>query len=233
MPIWVFLSFMFAQVVVAAVIVALGYVNVPIRSISDTVFNSIANSLVYGLAIATALGVPYLIKRYKTSLQDLGLQRVVSWSDILLVAPGAIVYIILTAALAALAAALLTFVDYNQVQDTGFANLSGYLEFALAFISLVVVAPVAEEVLFRGYLFGKMRQYAPLWVAVLLTSLLFAVVHFQWNVGIDVFALSLVLCILRVVSGSLWPSIMLHMLKNGVAFYFLFINPIALSTIGG
>ena len=98
---------------------------------------------------------------------------------------------------------------------------------------LVIIAPVAEELLFRGYLLGKLRKHAPLWVAILVTSVIFGAIHLAWNVGIDVFALSIVLCVVRVVSGSLWPSIMLHMLKNGLAFYLLFINPTVLSTLGG
>ena len=111
--------------------------------------------------------------------------------------------------------------------------MASQFEYVLAFISLVIVAPFAEEVLFRGYLFGKLQKYTSVWLSILITSLLFAVVHFQWNVGIDVFVLSIVLCLLRIVSGSLWPAILLHMVKNGVAFYFLFINPSLLSTLGG
>src|SRR5690606_3821612 len=122
---------------------------------------------------------------------------------------------------------------YAQEQQTGFAQITTQAEYIIAFVSLVVVAPVAEEVLFRGYLLGKLRKYVPLWGAILITSVLFGIVHFQWNVGIDVFALSIVLCILRVVSRGLWAPIMLHMLKNGVAYYFLFINPTLLSTLGG
>ena len=87
------------------------------------------------------------------------------------------------------------------------------------------MAPISEDILFRGYLFGKLRKYAPLWLSVLLTSLLFVLVHFQLNVSIDVFALSIVLCLLRVYTKSLWASILLHALKNAIAYYFLFINP--------
>jgi membrane protease YdiL (CAAX protease family) len=138
---------------------------------------------------------------------------------------GMFVYFVLTTIVLAIATQALTFVDYSQTQETGFAEIATRPEYILAFLSLVVVAPFAEEILFRGYLLGKLRKYAPLWLAILITSVLFAVVHFQWNVGIDVFVLSIVLCLLRVYTGSLWASILLHMIKNGVAFYFLFINP--------
>ena len=59
--------------------------------------------------------------------------------------------------------------------------------------------------------------------AVLITSLVFGVMHFQWNVGVNVFALSVVLCVMREVTGTIYAGILLHMLKNGVAFYLLYV----------
>jgi membrane protease YdiL (CAAX protease family) len=98
---------------------------------------------------------------------------------------------------------------------------------------LIIVAPVAEEVLFRGYLYGKLRKSVPVWAAIGIVSVLFGSIHGQWNVAIDVFALSIVLCVLREITGSIWAGILLHMVKNGLAFYILFINPAVLGTIGG
>jgi membrane protease YdiL (CAAX protease family) len=122
-------------------------------------------------------------------------------------------------------------VDLQQSQEIGFQNLSGYSQYLLAFITLVIVAPIAEEVLFRGYLYGKLRKHAPIWLGALITSALFAVAHGQWNVAVDTFALSLVMCSLREITGSIWAGTLLHMMKNGLAFYFLFINPSVLSTL--
>lgn len=231
---WVFFGFMLAQALIRALLWVLYHgFSISFKSVNETLFSTVGGIVIYALAIAIVIGVPWLIKKHRTSLKDLGIQRFPSWLDMLLAPAGAVAYIILTTIISTLAAMLLTFVDYSQVQETGFSNLAMQSEYTLAFLSLVIVAPIAEELLFRGYLFGKLRKHAPLWVSILITSLLFAVVHFQWNVSIDVFALSIILCLLRVWSGSLWPSILLHMLKNGVAFYFLFINPSILSTLGG
>lgn len=233
LPLWVFLGFMLAQALVLAVIEVLRAVGVPFEAVNETIFNTVGAAVIYALCILIVLGVPWLVKRRPTTLGELGLHRLPTWRDIGITPLGAVAYVILTSIITALAVNFLPFIDYAQEQQTGFANISTQIEYFLAFISLVVFAPVAEEVLFRGYLFGKLRKYAPLWVSMLITSALFALVHFQWNVALDVFALSIVLCVLRVVSGSLWPSILLHMLKNGVAYYFLFINPSFLSTLGG
>jgi membrane protease YdiL (CAAX protease family) len=53
------------------------------------------------------------------------------------------------------------------------------------------------------------------------------------NVALDVFILSIVMCGLREMTGSIWAGVVLHMMKNGLAFYLLFINTALLSTMGG
>lgn len=225
---WVFFGFMLAQALVTVIFLGMQQLGVSFDSVNIPTFNTLIAVLVYALAIAIVLGVPWLVKKRKTTKEELGLQRWPRWMDIVWTPAGLIVYLILTAALMYAAMQLLTFVDYTQTQENGFSQIASQWEYILAFISLVIIAPVAEEVLFRGYLFGKLRKYVPIWASILVTSLVFAVVHGQWNVGIDVFALSIVLCLLRVVTGSLWASILLHALKNGIAYYFLFINPIVL-----
>ncbi len=232
LPAWVFFGFMLAQAVVLALIAALSAAGVPLANVDEAVFSAVVGAVIYALTLLVVIGVPYAIKRSRTTLEQLGLQRLPLWRDVWIVPLAAIVYLVLSAVLVAVASVSLTFIDFNQAQDTGFSGVTSQFGIALAFISLVVVAPVAEEVLFRGYLFGKLRAYAPIWLTVVIVSVLFALVHFQWNVAIDVFALSIVLCLVRIFSGSLWPSIFLHMLKNGLAFYLLFINPALLSTLG-
>lgn len=115
--------------------------------------------------------------------------------------------------------------DADQTQPVGFQGIKYNYEFVLAFIALVVVPPIVEELLFRGYLFGKLRAKSGFWLSAIITSVLFGLVHLQWNVGVDVFALSLVLCYLRERTGTVWAGIALHMIKNGMAFFLLFLHP--------
>jgi len=232
LPLWVMGSFILVQVLVGLIYGLLQAAGIPFGDANEAVVNTVFGGIVYILTIAMVIGLPWALKKYKTSKEDLGLTRSASWLDMLLAPAGFIVYLILSATFVALASNL-PFIDMDQAQDTGFNQLNQGYEYILAFLMLVVIAPVAEEVLFRGYLFGKLRKHVPLVIAILITSVLFALAHGAWNVGIDVFALSIVLCLLRVISKSLWPSILLHMIKNGLAFYLLFINPTLLSTLGG
>lgn len=231
---WVFLGFVLAQFLVALALGAVLSLNIAgLAGMDETVLFTVVAVLVYGLAIAIVIGLPWLLTKRKTTLSEVGLNRLPSWRDIAWAPVGMVGYLILTSILMAISLAILPFVDAGEAQDIGLSDLSGQHQYVLAFISLVVLAPVAEEVLFRGYLFGKLKKFLPIWLSIIITSVLFGVVHFQWNVGIDTFALSVVMCLLRLKTGSLWPAILLHMMKNGVAFYFLFINSGLLSTLGG
>lgn len=224
LPVWVFVGFMVAQVIVGLLLYLLHVIKVPLNAIDEPTIQTIGSLVIYVLSLLIVIGLPWLVKKYKTSKQDLGLDHHMTWTDLLLAPAAFIVYILLSFVLTSIATHF-PFYNVEQAQNTGFSGLSHGYEYILAFLTLVIIAPVAEETLFRGYLLGKLRRYVPVWAAVIITSLLFGIVHFAWNVGVDVFALSIVLCVLRIQTGRLWPSILLHMIKNAIAFYFLFINP--------
>lgn len=230
---WVFVSFVTAQIIIRALLWLLDRLNISLASIDETVFESILAALIYLITLVIVVGVPRWVKKRRTSLDDIGLTRLPTWTDIFMAPVGLVVYLILSTVLITLATTFLPWFDSAQAQDTGFSGLNFNYEYVLAFLTLVVVAPLAEEVIFRGYLFGKLKKYLPIWVAIVATSLLFGLVHGAWNLAIDTFALSVVMCLLRQSTGSLWAPILLHMSKNGIAFYFLFINPTLLHTLGG
>lgn len=187
---------------------------------------STTSLLIYRLAIylATAgllaLAVWY---RYRTvSIRDTGLERLIRWKDIGFSALGAVAYVACTFVSLTLAGTLFS-VDTAQTQDLGFTQLYG-AELLTAFVVLVVLTPIFEEVLFRGFLYGRLRTLTKhWWIPALVVSLLFGVAHGQWNVGIDVFCLSMIACLLRELTGSIWAGILLHIAKNMLAFFAVFV----------
>jgi len=225
LPVWVLVSFYAAQSLVVSVFFLLKNIGLPLSSFNDTVVNTTVAAILYVVTLVIAIGLPWFVKKKRTTLADVGLIRLPSWSDILLTPPALIFYLIMSSLFILAATNLLPWIDVNQVQNTGFGGITARYEYILAFLTLVVIAPIAEEILFRGYLLNKLKKLVPVWAAILTTSILFGFIHGAWNVAIDTFALSLVLCYLRESTGSLWASILLHMAKNGIAFYVLFINP--------
>ncbi len=87
-------------------------------------------------------------------------------------------------------------------------------------LAIIVVAPLMEEVLFRGFLFeGVLHSRLGAVGAVASTSLIWALIHFQYDAyGIaTIFASGLFLGYVRLKTGSLYATIFLHGLMNLVA----------------
>jgi len=99
---------------------------------------------------------------------------------------------------------------------------NGTLALIAAAFLVTVVAPIAEELFFRGYVFGALRNWKGMWVGAVLTGLLFGAIHL--GSAPEVLYLPLlavfgfVLCLLYVRTRSLYPCIVLHALNNCVAF---------------
>lgn len=232
--VWVFAVFMLVQLLFGQILVAVQALGVSFQGMNTVVFSAAVGIVIYSATLLLVIGVPWWVLEKKTTLKQLGVQRPPRLTDILWLGGGIVGYLIFTLVATSLAMAFLPFIDFAEKQETGYEAVSQYYEYVLAFIGLVIVAPIAEELLFRGYLFGKLKQYnIKTWVIVLVTSALFGIAHMQLNVMVDTFALGVALALLRVFSGSIWPSILLHMAKNGLAYYLLFINTSFLSTLGG
>ncbi len=125
---------------------------------------------------------------------------------------------------------LIPTINLDQKQQIGFDNVTN-LQLPIVFISLVILPPIMEEIVMRGFLYTGLRQRLTKISAALITSVLFAIAHLQagsgaallWVAAIDTFILSLILVYLREKTGKLWAPIFLHGLKNLVAFLTLFV----------
>ena len=231
LPVWVAASFYIAQSILIGVVELLIASHIPLYSLNKSILNTIFSTLLYVVTLLLVSVLPMVIKNQNTNKKEIGLDRLPSWTDILITPAGLVIYLILSSLLMLLMTHLFTWIDVKQIQDTGFDHLSQYYEYILAFVTLVIVAPIVEEILFRGYMYGRLKKFLPVWSAIVITSVLFGLFHGSWVLAIDTFSLSVVLCLLREITGSLWASILLHMTKNGIAFYILFINPLLLTTI--
>jgi len=82
--------------------------------------------------------------------------------------------------------------------------------FLVALLVAGAVAPVAEEVFFRGFLQAGLENRFGKLVAISLTSLIFALVHVFPGALPPIFVLGVIFGILRAETGSVWPCILLH-----------------------
>ncbi len=103
--------------------------------------------------------------------------------------------------------------DQLILQESKVAPLTTYATLFAA----VVIAPFCEEVFFRGFVFPGLRRGMSVGWAILVSSLLFATAHADPGSFPVLFVIGLALAFLRWRTRSLWPSILLHMLNNGIA----------------
>ena len=100
-------------------------------------------------------------------------------------------------------------------------NTLGDLFFNLLVIA--IIPAIGEELLFRGYLQQKIRQ----WLgkphgAIIITAILFSAIHMQFQGFLPRFALGIVLGYFFYWSGSLWVPIIAHLLNNAMAVTFAY-----------
>lgn len=190
---------------------------------------------IFTLTLATELIVMvalfYLLKILRQRWRDIGVSRP-KWRDLGYMLIGFGVYLVTYIVVAGL---LHDQLDFEQRQELGFDTGVHGLELGLVFVSLVILPPLVEEILFRGFLYTQLkRAFRVIWAALII-SILFGAAHLQvgsgnpllWVAAVDTFILSLVLVYLREKTGTIWAGVGVHALKNLVAFSILFVFQIA------
>ncbi len=203
----------------------------------ESVFNNIETST--GLQFAFFLLVEaitlyilwWFLKSRNNSFKDIGMSRKPSIKDISPALVTFAIYFVLLIVITAAISALVPGIDTEQEQELGFKGVSGLWPLTMVFISLVILPPIVEEIVVRGFLYTGLRKKYAIRIAAVLASALFAVAHLQlgsgnpplWIAAIDTFVLSMFLINLRERTGALWSGMIVHGLKNGLAFLLLFV----------
>lgn len=102
--------------------------------------------------------------------------------------------------------------NYNQ-------NVVKMFETPVAtFIQVVVVAPLLEELIYRGFLLKRQLRYQKTMTAVLFTAGFFGLLHMNLVQGISAFAAGILLCMFYVKRESIFLCILAHSFYNGITF---------------
>jgi membrane protease YdiL (CAAX protease family) len=170
------------------------------------------------------------LKHRKTTFKSIGLKDRPRLTDLGYILVGFAIYFLAYAVCLTLVQRLVPSLNVNIKQDIGFSTSTVGNQLWLVFISLVILPPIAEEILFRGFMYTGLRTKLNKIVAALIVSVFFASLHLiegqggvLWVAGLDTFILSLVLIYLREKTDKLWASMGLHMVKNFIAFAALFL----------
>jgi membrane protease YdiL (CAAX protease family) len=113
--------------------------------------------------------------------------------------------------------ALIESLGVEMVQDTVdlFQKTKDMDVLILVAFTAVIVAPICEEVVFRGYIYPALKRFSGPWVGALVTALFFSAAHGSLAALLPLFIFGLVLVFLYEWTGSIWAPIAAHLLFNG------------------
>ena len=102
-------------------------------------------------------------------------------------------------------------------------NNNNYLSFFLLFVTTTVPAPLFEEIIFRGILLPTLSRDFGVISGIIVSAFIFALAHLSLGEMPPLFVLGIGLAITRIASGSLFSSVIMHSLWNGLTFLNLFL----------
>lgn len=168
--------------------------------------------LFYGTAIALVLVLLGVFLAYKKSMTPLGLNRPV-WR-------GAVYWAIAIAAF--MTTTYLLQANYptfrsQAMDDTVRASVAAAP--VLSLMGFCILAPIFEELIFRGVLFHALASNWGSLTAAVATSVLFGIAHFQysWLIMVFVIVFAALLAGVRASTRSSIPSILIHVINNIIA----------------
>jgi len=85
-----------------------------------------------------------------------------------------------------------------------------------------IMAPVAEEIFFRGVLFRWLRGRCSFWSAAIVSSAIFGLLHGELSLAAAALIMGIVLAYLYEKSQSLWSPVLIHILNNSVKIIILY-----------
>ncbi len=107
----------------------------------------------------------------------------------------------------------------NSVED--YAELMGMVSNGnpiIVFVTVVILAPIGEECLFRGIILNRLQKVMPIAAAIILQAVLFGIYHANIVQGLYVLTLGSIAGYFAYKLKSIIPAILIHMLNNGLSY---------------
>jgi membrane protease YdiL (CAAX protease family) len=120
--------------------------------------------------------------------------------------------------------------ETSQAVQT-FALSSDWTSFAVFAISAVIVAPIIEEIIFRGVVFSCLKKYTTTSISVVTASFFFAAFHFNFIQFIPLFLLGITFQLLFIYHKSIFPCMIYHSINNSFAVIILLLMKLKIINI--
>ncbi|MDP4285455.1 MAG: type II CAAX endopeptidase family protein [Bacteroidota bacterium] len=116
----------------------------------------------------------------------------------------------------------------RAAQEDALININSFPRYLFSMIVIGLLPGIFEEVCFRGGLQNIfIRWFKNPWMAIILTAILFSIIHISYYGFFVRFALGIVLGYIFYYSGSIWLSILFHFLYNGIQVTALYVTTMA------
>jgi uncharacterized protein len=169
----------------------------------------------FGIYLSVLVAI-YVFAARRTGWAALGLTPA-SWRDYIIVPPLFLLEMAALVAVNLLIAQIVGSFDNPQVEAISGGRALSSADLLLLLVLIAGVAPFVEELFFRGMLYPLLRRRMGAPAAIVLNAALFAIIHVYPLLLPGLFVVGLFLAYLRERSGSIWPSVLLHALQNGLA----------------
>lgn len=99
------------------------------------------------------------------------------------------------------------------------------MPFAATFLLMAVYAPVCEEIIFRGVTYEASKKGLNAFQAMCVSALFFGLAHMNFNQAAYALVLGIILVLLKKATGSLWATILFHVVFNGYNVALMYLQP--------
>jgi membrane protease YdiL (CAAX protease family) len=198
---------------------ALGSAGIAALQTQPLLTNMGLGAIVYSLALLVTL--VWIVLRGRGSWREIGFRRTSPWW-LLLVFGMFILQFVGVAIVNLIVQTVVGAFENPQIAALSDPRGFSWLNFLAVFTVGAIIAPIVEEVIFRGLLYQWLRSRAGVVVAVLASAAIFGAAHVIPLLFPSLFVVGLILALAFEFSQSLWVTIALHMLQNGLAIIVLF-----------
>lgn len=102
--------------------------------------------------------------------------------------------------------------EYQNANEAFYGSTLG-----LEILGSALITPILEELLHRGVVYGRLRRMMGFWPAVVVSALVFAVLHFNIVQFIYAFLLGIVFALFMEKTQKLYAPVLAHVVANGIA----------------
>ncbi len=221
--------FSLKDIIIVLIIIGIGltgaFIGIKLLNIKDDINASSLNGYYFSIMFLiqwTIMMLPMILltyKKYEINFNNFGIEKVKILEIVKLIVSGYLLYLGISFIVNLLIIYTGIKIPGYQIQEKILPSLGdGTINLVIAGILIVIIAPVLEEIFFRGFLLRTLVNKWGLVLGSIISSALFAVLHLQFGNIIPIFVLGLIINWMVIRSKSILPSIFFHIFNNAIAF---------------